>query len=96
MHVEPGQQAGDGKDPVHGAVWSGQGETAALGSDVLAQPDKHGEAGAVNVGKASEVGDIAEARLTPPIAEVCLQRRRTAEIQFTPQADHGHTVVIAG
>jgi hypothetical protein len=31
MHVEPGQQAGDGKDPVHGAGWSGQGKTAAAG-----------------------------------------------------------------
>jgi hypothetical protein len=75
MHVEPGQQAGDGKDPVHGAGWSGQGKTAALRSDVLAQPDKHGEAGAVNVGQASEVGDTAEPRLASHVAEVCLQSR---------------------
>jgi hypothetical protein len=59
-------------------------------------PDKHAEAGAVDVGHAGEVGDAAGPRLPPYAAEVGLQSRGTAEIQFTGQAHHGHTVVIAG
>ena len=59
MHVKPGQQAGDGKDPVHQAVRPGQRETAALRSNVLAVPDKHGKAGTVDADQApGEVGDV--------------------------------------
>jgi len=73
MHVKPGKQAVDGKDLVHQAVRSGQRETAALRSDVLAVPDKHGQAGTVEEGQAGEVGDAAGLRLLACVAEVRLQ-----------------------
>ena len=75
MHVKPGQQAGDGKDLVYRAVRPGQCETAALRSNVLAVPDKHGQAGTVNERQAGEVGDAAGLRLLCCVTEVCLQSR---------------------
>jgi hypothetical protein len=48
IHVKPGQQAGDGKDPAHLTVRAGQRETAALRPDVPAVPDKRGEAATVS------------------------------------------------
>jgi hypothetical protein len=94
MHVKPGQQAVDGKEPMHGAVRPGQGETAALFSAVRAVPDKHAEASAIDVVQGGEVGDAAGPRLPPYVAEAGLQSRGAAEIQFTGQAHHGHAVVI--
>jgi hypothetical protein len=75
MHLEPGQQAGDRKDPAHARLWSGQHKPAALAADLLAVPDKHAKAGTVDKGEASEVSDGTRPRLPPYVTEIRLQCR---------------------
>jgi hypothetical protein len=94
VYLEPGEQAGDGQDPVDSALRSGQGKAAVLRADLLAVPDQDTEASTPDERKASEVSDAPRPSPPPDVTEIRPQSRHGREVQFTAQAHHAYVAAI--